>query len=67
MPPEVLPVPRPDWSPLPDEGCRGVEGRVLLRQPHLSLAMLRFAPGGTIHEHAAEIEIDVICLEGEGL
>src|SRR4029077_18798541 len=49
------------------EGCHGVEGQVLLNEPHLALALLRFAPGGTIHEHPADIEIDVICLEGEGL
>jgi quercetin dioxygenase-like cupin family protein len=28
--------------------------------------MLRFAPGGTIHEHPADIDIDVVCLEGSG-
>jgi hypothetical protein len=52
------PIPRPDWSPLPYEGCVGVEGKVLLRSPTLALALLRFAPGGTIHEHEAPIDID---------
>ena len=28
--------------------------------------MLRFRKNATIHEHPADIEIDVICLEGEG-
>jgi hypothetical protein len=37
-----------------------------LIQPELELAMLRFEPHGTIHEHAAAFEIDVVCLEGEG-
>ena len=65
--PEVHPVPRPDWSPLPHEGCVRVVGKVLLSLPHLHLALLRFDAHGTIHEHAADIEIDVVCLEGEGM
>jgi quercetin dioxygenase-like cupin family protein len=65
--PEIRPVPRSAWSPLPYEGCLNVEGKVLLSLPHLSIAMLRFAPGGTIHEHSADIDIDVICLEGRGM
>ena len=64
---DIQPMPRPEWSPLPFEGCHGVEGKVLLRLPHLSLAMLRFRAGGTIHEHSADIDIDVICLEGRGM
>jgi quercetin dioxygenase-like cupin family protein len=64
---EIQPIPRPEWSPLPYDGCIHVEGKVLLRQPRLSLALLRFAPGGTIHEHPADIDIDVICLEGHGM
>jgi quercetin dioxygenase-like cupin family protein len=67
MRPDIQPIPRPEWSPLPFEGCRNVEGKVLLRLPHLSLALLRFAAGGTIHEHPADIDIDVICLEGHGM
>jgi quercetin dioxygenase-like cupin family protein len=59
-------VPKPEWSALPREGCLNVEGKVLLRQDNLKLAMLRFAPDGTLDEHSAECEIDVICLEGEG-
>jgi quercetin dioxygenase-like cupin family protein len=60
------PVPRPDWSPVPHEGCINVEGKALRRADDVSLALLRFAPQGTIHEHPASIEIDVICLEGGG-
>jgi len=67
MPPDIQPIPRPEWSPLPFDGCHNVEGKVLLRQTHLSLALLRFSPGGTIHEHPADIDIDVICLEGHGM
>lgn len=59
-------IPKPDWSALPRAGCVNVEGKVLLRQDNLKLAMLRFAPGGTIDEHSADCDIDVICLEGEG-
>ncbi len=64
---DVQPVPRPEWSPVPREGCRGVEGKVLLRRERLAVAMLRFAPEATIDEHAAAWEIDVVCLEGEGM
>ena len=51
---EVSPFPRPEWSPVPREGCVGVEGRVLL-----AIAMLRFAQSATVDEHAAEHDIDV--------
>jgi quercetin dioxygenase-like cupin family protein len=63
----VTPVPRPSWSPVPHEGCRNVDGKALLKLDHLAVAMLRFGPRGTIHEHAAGWEIDVICLEGQGM
>jgi quercetin dioxygenase-like cupin family protein len=66
MPIDIQPINRPEWTPLPFEGCRNVDSKGLLRLDHLSLAMLRFGPEGTIHEHAADIVIDVICLEGEG-
>jgi quercetin dioxygenase-like cupin family protein len=51
---------------LPFEGCLNVESRALLRTERVALALLRFGPGGAIHEHPAEIEIDVVCLEGAG-
>jgi quercetin dioxygenase-like cupin family protein len=66
MPPKVVPVPRPEWSPLPYEGCTGVEGKVLLREEDFFLAMLRFAPEGTIHEHPGPNDTLVVCIEGEG-
>jgi len=56
---DIQPIPRPEWRPLPFEGCHNVEGKVLLRQPQLSLAVLRFASGGTIHEHP--IKSDAPC------
>ena len=40
---------------------------MLLEEEHLLLAMLRFRPGGTIHEHPAPVDADVICLEGRGM
>jgi quercetin dioxygenase-like cupin family protein len=62
----AVPVPRPDWAALPRPGCRGVEFKVLLQQPTLVLALLRFGPHGTIDEHSAIFPADVICLEGAG-
>ena len=38
----------------------------LLKRDHLALVMLRFDKQATIHEHPADIEIDVICLGGAG-
>jgi quercetin dioxygenase-like cupin family protein len=64
---DVHAVPRVDWSPVPYDGCRNVESRTLLRNAQASVAMLRFAKDGTIHEHAAPMDIDVICLEGRGM
>ena len=67
MPPDVGAVPRPSWEPLPREGCQGVDVKVLLKLDHLVLAMLRFHPAGTIDEHSAPFDVDVICLEGLGM
>lgn len=66
MIPEVRSVPRADWSPAPHEGCHNVEGKALLRHPQVAIAMLRFGKNGTIHEHPAPFDIDVVCLEGRG-
>ena len=63
---EIQTVPRPEWSPLPQDGCVGVEGKVLISEKELLVAMLRFAPNATIHEHPGEYDADVICLEGSG-
>ena len=64
---EIRPFPRPEWSPLPFDGCVGVEGKVLVREDDFIVAMLRFAPGATIHEHPGANDTIVVCLEGEGL
>lgn len=63
---EVKPVKRPQWTPLPYDGCVNVYAKSLLTLDHLAIAMLRFEQNGTIHEHPADIDIDVICLEGAG-
>lgn len=64
---EIHPIQRDGWTPVPRDGCHHVNVKVLMRLDHLSLAMLRFDPDGTIDEHPADIDIDVICLEGEGM
>jgi quercetin dioxygenase-like cupin family protein len=48
------------------EGCRGVEGRVLVREPELFVATLRFEEDGTIHEHPGPNDTIVVCLDGSG-
>ncbi|MDQ3894548.1 MAG: hypothetical protein M3292_07780 [Actinomycetota bacterium] len=57
---------RPDWQPLPYEGCRNVEGRVIFHDDALLLALLRFGTDGTIHEHLGPNDTIVACLEGRG-
>jgi quercetin dioxygenase-like cupin family protein len=39
---------------------------VLVRNDDFSLAMLRFEPLGTVHEHAGERDTVVVCIEGGG-
>ncbi len=63
---DVSPIPRPGWDPLPDEGCVGVVGRVLVREAGLGVAELRFSEHATIHEHLGENDAIVVCLAGEG-
>ena len=63
---DLAPWPPPQWSPVPYEGCIGVESRVLAREPEAFVAMLRFGERATIHEHPGPNETIVICLEGEG-
>lgn len=67
MPIQIQPIHHDGWTPLPYEGCRNVSVKMLMKLNHLGLSMLRFEADGTIHEHPAQIEIDVICLEGEGM
>ena len=63
---DIASVPRPGWSPLPAEGSTGVEGRVLVREADFFIALLRFRPHATIHEHRGVNDTLVVCLEGEG-
>jgi quercetin dioxygenase-like cupin family protein len=63
---DVSPVKRAEWSPLPMEGCRNVEGKVLLDEGSVGVALLRFRPDGTIHEHAGDTDCHVVCLDGRG-
>ena len=66
MPLNISSVPRPEWTPLAQEGCVNVEGKVLLIQDNLTIALLRFEPGGMIPERSADYPTDVVCLEGGG-
>ena len=43
-----------------------VVGIVILVEPDLRLAVLRFDEQGTIHEHPGESDAIVACLEGAG-
>ena len=63
---DIRPFPRPDWSPLPHEGCVGVEGKLLVREPDFFVAMLRFAEHATVHEHPGEADTIVVCIDGSG-
>jgi len=58
--------PRPEWSPLPREGCDNVEARVLLARDGLAIANLRFGEGATIDRHDAPFDVDVLCVAGSG-
>lgn len=64
--PEVRPVPRDTWTPLPRPGVVGVHARVFVDSEDLVVAMLRFSPRATIDEHDAPHVVEVICLEGSG-
>jgi quercetin dioxygenase-like cupin family protein len=64
--PSVQPFEKPEWRPLPAEGARGVEVRVLWNQEGLLLAQLRFGEHANIHEHAGPNDAYVSCLQGGG-
>ena len=64
---QIETVPFPDWTPHPHPGCQGAEIKVFLKLDHLVIAMLRIPPNGTIHEHPAPFDADVICVEGRGM
>jgi len=64
---DVAKVPRSEWRALPVEGCVGVEGKVLVRENDFFVAMLRFSPHATIHEHPGDNDTLVVCIQGEGI
>ena len=64
--PRIESFKRPDWEPVPYQGCVNVEGRVLFSDETLGLALLRFGEHGTIHEHPGPNDTLVSCLEGRG-
>ena len=39
---------------------------MLVAQPSLTVAMLRFSPQATIDEHSADHVVEVVCMDGEG-
>jgi len=63
---DIRPFPRPEWSPLPYDGCIGVEGKVLVREATFFVAMLRFPEHATVHEHPGIADTIVVCIEGSG-
>jgi len=62
--PEITSFRRREWNPLPYEGCVGVDGKVVVHEDDLLVAMLRFGENATIHEHPGETETVVACIEG---
>jgi quercetin dioxygenase-like cupin family protein len=63
---DIRPFPRPEWSPLPYDGCVGVEGKVLVREEDFFVAMLRFTEHATVHEHPGIADTIVVCIDGSG-
>jgi quercetin dioxygenase-like cupin family protein len=59
-------MPRLNWEPLRRPGTVGVTYRVMLQRAGIAVANLKFASNATIDEHSASIEIDVLCVDGEG-
>ena len=54
--PDVRPFKRPDWEPVPMAGFVNVEGRVIVGDDDLVLALLRFGEHGAIDPHAGHRE-----------
>lgn len=59
-------MPRPQWEPVPRQGTVGVMRRVLLKRAGIAIASLRFSRDASIDEHSAPVDVDVICISGEG-
>ena len=58
--------PRPDWSPVPRDGCVNVEGKVCLVDRRSVVAMLRLQENACTDVHPAPYDIHVLCIEGSG-
>ena len=58
--------PRPDWSPVPREGCENVDGQVLLVDKRAVVASLKLDANGHTDLHPATYDIHVLCIEGAG-
>jgi len=64
--PEIRPFKRPDWEPVPMEGFVNVEGKVIIGDDDLVLAVLLFGEHAHINPHAGPNNALVSCLEGNG-
>jgi len=64
--PDVRPFKRPDWEPVPMAGFVNVEGKVIVGDDDLVLALLRFGEHGAINPHAGPNNTLVSCIEGHG-
>lgn len=64
--PQVVVLERPSFEPLEQEGCKNVFIRSGVQTDDVNVTLLRFGKSGTIHEHAANFDVDVVCLEGRG-
>jgi quercetin dioxygenase-like cupin family protein len=64
--PEIRPFERPDWEPVPMGGFINVEGKVIVGDDDLVLALLRFGEHGRINPHAGPNNTLVSCIEGSG-
>src|SRR3954447_2663077 len=64
--PEIRPFKRPEWEPVPMDGFVNVEGRVIVGDDDLVLALLRFGEHGRINPHAGPNNTLVSCIDGSG-
>ena len=58
--------PRPDWSPVPRDGCENVNGQVLLVDKRSVVATLKLDTNGHTDLHPAPYDIHVLCTDGSG-
>ncbi len=64
---EIVSVKQAEWKPFLQDGCINVAYKSYLhRNGRVAIASLKFGKQATIHEHPADMDVDVICLEGAG-